>query len=93
MWKWFLLAAFFVIAVLVFIRLSSIRYRNRPVIGLFTRVVISLFFPVIGFFVILLSSVAIVLVVGLIVLFLILLLVLFLFAKPKIYYSRRRRLL
>jgi len=93
MWKWFLLAAFFVIAVLVFIRLSNIRYRNRPVIGLVTRIVISLFFLVIGLFIILLSSVVIVLVVGLVVLFLILILVLFLFVKPKIYYSRTRRLL
>ncbi len=90
MWEYLLLAAFLVIAVLVFVRLSTIRYRNKPLVGLFPRILISLLFPVIGLFIILLSSVFIVLVVTLVVLFLIILLVLFLFAKPKIYVYKKK---
>lgn len=90
MWKYLLLAAFVVIAILVFIRLSSIRYRNRPLIGFLPRIFISLLFPVIGLVIVLLGSIIMIIFVSLVVLFFIILLMLFLFVKPKIYVFKKK---
>lgn len=90
MWEYIVLAVFLAVAVIVFVRIGSFKYRGRPVVGLFPRILISLFFPVIGLVVILLGSFLIILVVTLLVLFLLMLVLFFLFARPKFFYFRKK---
>lgn len=90
MWNYLLLAAFVLVAVLVFVRLSSLRYRSKPLIGLFPRIVIALFFPFIGLVIILLGSFIVVLIASLVVLLLLIMFLVFLFARPKIYVFKKK---
>ncbi len=90
MWKQLVLAAFIVIAVLVFIKLSFMRYRNKPVIPLSSRILISLLFPVVGLVIVFLGSILVIIILGFVVLFFLLLLLFFLLGKPKIYFIKKK---
>ncbi len=90
MWKYFLLGAFVLIAVLVFFRLGSVRYRGRPLISLTSRIIISLFFPIVGVVIILLGSFILVLVASLFVLILLFLFLVFLLSRPKVYVFKKK---
>ncbi|MEM4244604.1 MAG: hypothetical protein QXR60_00130 [Candidatus Nanoarchaeia archaeon] len=90
MLKYFLFGAFILIAILVFIKLSSLRHHGKPMISLSSRIVISLFFPVVGLVIILLGSFILVLVVSLFVLILLFLFLVFLLSRPKVYVFKKK---
>jgi hypothetical protein len=90
MWEEIVFVAFVVIAVLVFLRLSSVRYRGKAVVGLWSRIVISFMFPVIGFFIVFLGSVLIIMILGFVALLFLLALIFFLVGNFKIVHERKK---
>jgi len=90
MWKEIVFVAFVVIAVLVFLRLSSVRYRGRSVIGLWQRMIISVMFPIIGLVIIFLGTVLVIVILGFVALLFLLALIFFLVGNFKIVNGRKK---